>query len=216
MPPSIPTSFIPHPSGAPRARYKSEFIGVLALVAYLLLVLTVVAAIGVFVYGGILAGQLTSKDAALATAEAGIDSAAVESFVRLRDRLTSGESLLDNHLALSGFFAALEQILPSSVRFSSLHIGVDSAGNVTLQGSGVAKSFNALAAASTAFSTDGRIKDAIFSGITVQKDNSVSFSLSATLDPTLIAFKAPALSAVPLVPSVPLATTTAKTSTTTP
>ena len=57
-----------------------------------------------------------------------------------------------------------------------------------MEGTGVAKSFNALAAASAAFAADGRIKDAIFSNININRDSSVSFALAATLDPKIIAF----------------------------
>ncbi|MBI3572023.1 hypothetical protein HY091_00595 [Candidatus Kaiserbacteria bacterium] len=188
MPPTIPTSFIPHPAGSPQQRYKADFAGALSLVAYLILLLTVFAAVGVFFYGRILNAELSAKDAALAKAESAIDPATVASFVHLRDRLVSGESLLNSHVALSGLFAALENLLPASVRFSSLHVLVDQKNGVMLRGGGVARSFNALAAASAAFSSDGRIKDAIFSNITVVPDGSVTFVLTATLDPKLIAF----------------------------
>ena len=39
-----------------------------------------------------------------------------------------------------------------------------------MEGAGVARSFNALAAASAAFAADGRIKDAIFSNININRD----------------------------------------------
>ena len=62
-------------------------------------------------------------------------------------------------------------------------------GKAQLDGVGVAKSFNALAAVSTAFASDGRVKDAIFSNIVVDAgDNSVSFALTATLDQELVTF----------------------------
>lgn len=210
LPPTIPTSFIPHAAGAPVQRYKGDFIGALGLLAYLMLVLTVIAAIGVFFYGRILAAELSAKETTLAKAETGIDPAAVENFIRLRDRLVSGQQLLNNHVALSSFFAVLEKILPSSVRFTSVHITLDQKGTTLLQGSGTAKSFNALAAASAAFSADGRIKDAIFSSIQVAKDNSVSFSLSATLDPKLIAYTPPVAGATSAIPATSVVATTTK------
>jgi len=82
----------------------------------------------------------------------------------------------------------LEKILPTTVRFTALHLSIGQNGLSKIEGGGVAKSFNALASASTAFAEDGRIKDAIFSNININKDNSVSFSLSATLDREIIVF----------------------------
>lgn len=148
-------------------------------------------ALGVFFYGRLLTSTKSAKDTALRSAEAAIDPATVESFVRLRDRLSSGATLLANHTALSGFFSLLSSVAPVTVRFTSLHLLLDTKGKVVLEGTGVARSFNALAVASGAFAADGRIKDAIFSNIVVsQRDGSVSFALSATLDPTLVAFSA--------------------------
>ncbi len=162
--------------------------GAFGFFGYGILLLVFVMAIGVFVYGRILAVEQASKDKALADAVATIDAKTAEGFIRLHDRLVLGQSLLNQHVAFSGFFAALDTILPATVRFTSLHLTLNADGTVKVEGSGTAKSFNALAAASSAFATDGRIKDAIFSSIKVNKDNSVTFLLAATLDPKLITF----------------------------
>ena len=205
LPPAIPTSFVPHPASAGGRRFRSDFSGAFGFFAYGVLGLALLFALGVFAYGRILAAEQSTKDASLATAETAIDPATVESFVRLRDRLDSSAKLLANHPALSNFFSVLVTLLPATVRFTALHLTLADDGTATLQGAGVAKSFNALAALSAAFATDGRIKDAIFSNIVVNaKDNSVSFALAATLDPKLIAF-APPEAAVPSASTTPAA-----------
>lgn len=183
--PTLPTSFVPPPASSSVSAYRSN---ALSFFAYAILGIVFVLAIGVFLYGRLLASELSSKGASLHEAELAIDPATVGSFVRLRDRLASGEKLLDEHIAFSGFFTSLEKLLPTTVRFSSLHLSVDTAGVSRVEGTGSAKSFNALAAASTAFAEDGRIKDAIFSNITINGDSSVSFVLSAALDPKLTVF----------------------------
>lgn len=187
IPPTIPTSFVPHVTSSQTRQFRGDVIGVFSFFAYGVLVVVVALALGVFFYGRILSSSKAVKDAELAKAQSSIDQATVENFVRLRNRLTSSEALLDNHAAFSGFFSAIETILPASVRFAALHISSTNAG-AKIDVSGVAKNFNALAVASSAFATDGRIKDAIFSNISINKDGSVSFALSATLDPKLIVF----------------------------
>lgn len=159
-------------------------------IAYALLGIVFALALGVFFYGRILSSTLNAREAALAKAAAAIDPATIKGFVRLRDRLNASQTLLKNHVALSNFFTSLEEILPTNVRFSSLHVTVDSAGITKVEGSGVAKSFNALAAASGAFASDGRVKNVIFSKISIHGDTSVSFGFSATLDSKMIAFSA--------------------------
>lgn len=188
--PNIPTSFVPHGPGgaAPVQRFRNDLGGAYSFFAYAVLGIVFLMAIGVFFYGQLLRSTQASKDAELAKAEANIDSATVEGFVRLKNRLNFGEAMLGRHIAFSNVFNSLGAILPSSVRFVTFHLGVDSSGVARMEGTGIAKSFNALAALSTAFAGEGRIKDAIFSKISVRPDNTVSFGFSATLDPKLIAF----------------------------
>jgi len=186
--PTIPTSFVPHEASAARRQMRTDFVGAFGVFAYAVFAVVFILALGVFFYGRILAASMVAKDAALAKAEAAIDPATVESFVKLRNRLNSSQTLLTNHVALSGFFKAIEALLPSTVRFTALHVAVDATGVTKVEGTGIAKSFNALSAASGAFAGDGRIKDVIFSKISVKRDTSVSFGFSATLDPRLISF----------------------------
>lgn len=191
LPPTIPTSFVPHSSSAVARRFRTPAGGIFSALAYGLLGIAALLAIGVFLYGRILAGEQAAEDAALAKAQSAIDPATVASFARLRDRLVSGEKLLDSHAAPSNFLALLSTIMPANVRFSVLNLRLDDTGAMQLDGTGMAKNFNALAAASGAFAAAGRIKNAIFSHIIVSsRDNTVSFSLSATIDQKLLAFSA--------------------------
>ena len=188
--PTIPTSFVPHTTTVTARRNSGpEFGGMFGFVAYTILAVVFALAIGIFFYGRVLAADKVAKDAELAKAEAAIDPATVTGFVQLRDRLNAGEKLLNSHVAFSGFFAVLESILPVTVRFDSLHISIDpTSGTAKIDGTGLAKSFNALSVASNAFAADGRFKDAIFSKMNINKDGSVSFGFSAGLDPKLTVF----------------------------
>lgn len=208
LPPTIPTSFVPHSPSAAKQRFRSDFSGAFGFFAYAILGVVFILALGVFFYGRLLAAEQFSKDAMLANAEKNIDQATVEDFVRLRNRLNLGKDLLEKHIAFSSFFTSLEALLPATVRFSSLHLMLDSSGTAKIEGSGVAKNFNSLAAVSSAFAADGRIKDAIFSKISVNKDSSVSFALAAMLDPKIIVFSPAA--------SVPSASSTSAASTSSP
>ncbi len=185
--------------------------GLIAMIAYGMLVFSVLGAVGVFLYGRVLSSQLASQDAALAKAHSSIDATTVADFVRLQNRLSSGKQLLDNHIALSGFFTALENILPSSVQLTSLTVAIDDTGTANVTATGVAKTFNALAAASNAFAADGRIKDAIFSNIQVAQAGGVSFALTASLDPSLIAYTPSAPVGASAAANIPVGTTTAST-----
>jgi hypothetical protein len=188
LPPTIPTSFVPHAASAPARKFRGDITGAFGFFAYAVLGVVFALALGVFFYGRYLTSNKAAKDTALASAQAGIDPMTVKGFVRLRDRLNSSQSLLSGHPAFSNFFSTIEKLLPASVRFTTLHLTFGEGGIAKIEGAGIAKSFNALAAASNAFATDGRIKEAIFSNISVNRDSSVSFALSAALDPKLVEF----------------------------
>lgn len=176
--------------------------GAYAFVCYGALAVAVIAAIGVFAYGRILSTELATKNTTLAQAQSGIDQQTVESFLRLHDRLAESETLIQSHTELSNALALFSTILPSTVRLNSVSLSVDGTnGEPTVTGGGVAKDFNALAAASAAFGANKFIQNAIFSRLAVNRDNSVTFSLSATLDPKLIAYTASAGTANAPVPA---------------
>lgn len=187
--PTIPTSFVPHQGSGPGRRFQADFGGAFGFFAYGFLILVFALSIGVFFYGRILAASQASKDAALQAAEASIDTGAAERFIRLRDRLSAGKGLLDTHVSLIPFFGVLETLTPSTVRFKTMRLLQDDKGVMNVTGTGVAKSFNSLAVISNELAKDGRVKNAIFSNISVSSTNgSVSFAFSATLDPKLVVF----------------------------
>lgn len=185
--PSIPTSFVPHPTPSGSQKYRASMLGAFGIVGYIVFGVALAAAIAVFAYDRILIAQNASKDAQLVKAEKQVDPATVEQFIRLRDRLNSSSKLLDNHIALSGFFRLLEKTMPTTARFTSLSLNASGL-TVTVQGAGTANSFNAIAATSQAFGKDGRIKNAIFSQMEVNRQGDVNFNFSATLDPTLVTY----------------------------
>lgn len=217
LPPNIPTSFVPHSAQGPARKFNAgaDFSGALGFIAYGALGLVVLLAFGVFIYGRVLAATLAADDQALAKAEASIDPATVQSFVRLQDRLTSSKTLLDSHLQMSSFLTLLGTVLPTSVSISTLSIDLDAMGKPKVAATGVAANFNALAAASNSIAADGRIKDAIFSHITINTDHTVGFGLAATLDPSLTVFSASAAPQVSASTS-PASAEDAATSSTTP
>lgn len=148
--------------------------------------LSLVAAGATFAYGQYLTHLATAKAAELATEEQSVNPDDVQSFVRLRDRLATSKTLLNSHIVLSQFFTELERVTLQSVSFTTLVVTVTSDNSAQITMAGTAKSFNALAAQSNAFAADSLVKRAIISGITINKDGTVGFTLTADLDPRLV------------------------------
>lgn len=214
--PTIPTSFVPKQPVKPGVRYATSGGNPFMMIAVGLLLLSVVAAGGVFGYQRYLEGVRDTKQAEVEAVRKSINAQVVEDFIRTRDRFVAAQTLLDNHVAVSQFFDLLESLTLQSVRFDGLSFKLAEDRSAELQMDGVARSFNALAAESSAFASEKRIKRAIFSDIAVDPTSrTVSFALTADLEPSLLtvsAENAPAPFVVPVATSTP-ATSTPATST---
>lgn len=167
-------------------RRQASGTNVFMLIAGAILILSAVAAAGVFGFRTYLNSARDSKAADLAAAQQAVDINVVEGFIRLRNRLNAAEQLLDRHVELSEFFVVLEQRTLQTVRLNDLKVSVEDDRTAEVEASGVARTFNALAAQSNELASEKRIKRAIFSDISVNTNGTVSFTLTATIDPRLI------------------------------
>lgn len=168
------------------------------IVSFAILGIAVLACAAVFGYQQFLAGLRESKGNQVEEARKDVDSAAVESFIRLRTRFSAAEAILNERIAATAFFDVLENMTLQTVRFDSLDYKVieDGSGEITM--SGKARTFNALAAQSAEFAKEKRIKSAIFSGIGVDENTgAVSFSLTADLDREMLLLAADQMPAAP-------------------
>lgn len=208
LPPNIPTSFVPKQPVATQPRRKQAN----GVVYYASLFIAGVAVVGAGVTFGYQKYNESVRDARkakLQQAEQNINASAVEDFIRLRNRIRAARTMLDNHIYASQFFDVLEGITLQNVRFQSLIFSIADDRTAKIEMHGVARSFNALAAQSAAFASEKRIKRAIFSDITADKNGIVSFSLHADLDPKLLLRTAvPAVAPGTEPPAVNVATTT--------
>lgn len=175
------------------------------------------AAAGSFAYQKYLTYQLEQKMELLSEAQAGVSEEQVEDFVRLRDRLSSGNALLSNQIVLSRFFDTLEDLTLQNVRFNSMELAVAGDGSANLEVEGTARNFNTLAAQSNAFAGERGIRRAIFSSIALTDTRQVTFRLTADIDARLVTAgrQATPLASDPLtLPVQPVATTSTSVATT--
>jgi len=147
---------------------------------------SILSAGAAFGYSLYLKTSLEQKSAQLAKAQSDISIDTVEGFIRLKNRLSSVEQLLDQHVHLTEFLDVLELRTLQTVRFSSLSVSVAPDRTALIEMEGTARSFNALAAQSSEFAAEKNIKRAIFSGISVNENGTVAFSLTATVESRLI------------------------------
>lgn len=217
LPPNIPTSFVPKQPVTNHAHRSRDAHGPLYFGAIFLVATSIVGAGITFGYKTYIETVRDSKKAKLEIAERNINPTAVEDFIRLRNRIQAASTLLDQHVVNSQFFDVLESLTLQNVRFQSLILSVGADRTAKIEMRGLARSFNALAAESAAFAGEKRIKRAIFSSITADKNGVVSFSLRAELDPKLTTIKSSSIKMQVTEPNIatstpfaPAASTTTK------
>lgn len=195
-------------------RAQSSGMDLFMVVTMIVAAAAIVAAGSAFAYQKYLTYQLEQKMQLLSEAQGSVNEEQIEEFVRLRDRLASGNELLTNQIVLSRFFDTLEDLTLQNVRFNSLELAVAGDGSAKLDVEGTARNFNTLAAQSNAFAGERGIRRAIFSGITLTDTRQVSFRLTADIDPRLVIagrqapVQAPDPLTVPVQPQQPAVSTT--------
>lgn len=186
MDPQPPTSFIPKkPLVGESGRGGG---GLLVLLAVLVFVASVFAAGGASAYGTYLNSALADKDASLKKAEGAFDTASIIDLSRLDIRLTEGRTLLQSHVAPSGVFTFLSATTLERVQFTSLNLDIAQDGSAKILLNGIADSFSSLALQSDQFSTAKVLRDVVFSGISTSATGFVQFSVSASVDPSILSY----------------------------
>lgn len=204
--PTIPTSFVPKQPVQSEGRSLRSGGNTFLVLAVILFVFALAAAGGVFAYERYLMTVRDGKRAEVEAAQSRINTAAVEDFILMRNRFSTSQALLDRHVAATQFFMLLENATLQNMRFDSLSFTLADDRSANIEVNGTARTFNALAAQSSALAQDRRIRRAIFSDITVNENGTVSFALSAELAPALLAVSGSAGEAqAPALPEVPAA-----------
>lgn len=201
MDPQVSGSFIPK---APLVdtRRSAGGMGLLLIVAVLLLVLSVVGAGSVFAYQQILTTQIASKSDSLKRAEGAFEPDVIEQLSRLDSRITHAQTLLQNHTAPSAIFDYLSTITLEQVQFTDFTYQMGGDGSATIALSGVGDSFSTVALQSDQFGASRLLKDVVFSDVAIGTGGRVTFTVKATLDPSLYLYarEANATAATPLPP----------------
>lgn len=211
MDPQVQTSFIPKKSLV-ESRGHGAGVGLLLLLSILLFALSVVGAGAAFAYQGIERGLIANKDTSLKAAEGAFEPNVIEDLIRLDSRLKRTSDLLQKHIAPSGVFDFLSTITLEKVQFTSFGFTAagGNGGGATINLTGVGDSFSTVALQSDQFGATRLLKDVVFSGVAVGAGGKVSFSVSATLDPSLYIYgrENAATTAVPNPGGASTATTT--------
>lgn len=199
MDPRLQASFIPkkplmeHSAVAATPR---QSVGLFSVLAWIIFVISLCLALGVFLYNLYLNNSITNLTNTINTTEQeyAASSATLATYSRMDDRLKTASELLNAHIAASPIFAFLEQNTAQNVRLNSFTFayvngatpGTPNSVDITL--SGEAKSFNSLGVQDDVFSGNPIVQNPVVSNIGLDADGNVTFSLAATIAPGSFAY----------------------------
>ena len=188
MDPQVSTSFIPKKPLVEGGR-RGGATGLIFLLALLIFIGSAVAAGAAFLYGTYLNNSLAAKARSLETAQGAFESAgAIETLIRLDNRIIQAKNLLVKHVSPSAIFFFLSTQTLERVRFTDFDYEVKEDGSATIILKGITDGFPTIALQSDQLGASKVLRNIIFSDITVEVEGGVSFSVTAMVDPSLLLY----------------------------
>lgn len=172
---------------SPRPQRRNPFV-FLNLIGAGILIITVLAAGGVFLLKSYTEQSIASKRTSLDRQRAAFEPATIEELLRLDKRINASSALLKSHYALTLIFDDLESRTGENVRFKTFKYEPAGPGRFAVSMSGTAKSFNSVAVQSDSFGKSNVVKDPIFSNLNLDPSGNVVFDFGAFVDPVRINF----------------------------
>ncbi|MEN9649812.1 MAG: hypothetical protein RL094_779 [Candidatus Parcubacteria bacterium] len=184
------TSFIPKQPVTDSVRHSSGS-GLLFVISFIVLIASLAAGGGVFLYGQYVDTSISEGKKQLERNENAFDPTTIQELTRLNDRISSVDVLLKQHVAVSNVFTVLSGTTLKNVRFNDFSFVNAGGGKVTMSMKGQATSYETVALQSRAF-TDPSLRNVfrspIFGDLNLDQSGNVTFSFSASVDPTLVSY----------------------------
>ncbi len=182
------TSFIPKQPVTDTELHRGSGASLLFLFSFILFMVSLASAGGVFIYGTILDKNIKEGDKQLTLNKNAFDPTTIKELTRLNDRINSANTLLKQHKGVSSLFQVLSQTTLKNVRFTDFtYTAAEDKINLTMKGQ--ALNYETIALQAKAF-TDSSLRNVfrspIFSDLTLDSQGNVSFSFSTGIDPFLV------------------------------
>lgn len=175
------TTFIPKKPVAetPATTVKpvSKPLGILSVIAWIIFVISLLAAAGSYFYKNYLTKQSEELKASVARVEKNFEPTLLNELSRVDKRLTVSDQLLRSHRAISPFFDFLETSTLPTIRYSKIDASFEEDGTPKIILSGEADSYRSIAQQSRMWSQNQYIKNHIFSNFVLTSKGRIAYDL---------------------------------------
>lgn len=189
MPPDA-ASFIAKTTTLPKPVYKSRGLGFLTIISVLLLVVSFAALAGVWLYMGVLRGDMDKLSADFDKTKKEFDVASIQDLSGVSISIDVSKKILQSHVAVSRIMDLLEQNTLPDVRFINFNYGGSGGdkGNIIAL-SGDAKSYTTLAEQALALESVKNIESLSLSNLSLRSGGRIGFDLSIVINPALVNYQ---------------------------
>ncbi len=183
------TSFIPKKPITPTKKKSSKPRNLFLVIATILLILSVIAGGGLFLYKEKLSQDRRTKSNSLATIRNNFEEEAIKELRDYSNRMKTAKTILDNHIVLSPLFGLLSEITIPQVQYNSFKHSVSEKG-YSVKLDGLALDYRSIALQADMFN-DPRgkyFKSVLFSNLNKDLTGKVKFNLEFEVEPSLLSY----------------------------
>jgi hypothetical protein len=189
---SFQTSFIPKKPivGTSVVVSSRSSTSIFTVLSVIILFVAGASAGGLFLYKNYLTTQIENLSSSIVKAQDNFDKDTIKDLELFDKRASTAKTVLKSHIVLSPIFKMIADVTIPQVQYTKFeHQNSDSGFNVKM--SGIASDYKSVALQSDVFnSAKGRnFKNVVFSNITKEKGNNISFNIEFNIDPSLLSFE---------------------------
>lgn len=170
---------------------RSSFSGMANLIALIIFIASILGAGAMYFYRSSIESKITEEKVSLERARASFEPSLITELQVLDKRMRASTEILNNHVAVSPIFKLLGEITLPTVRYTdfSYEFNKDDKNLVDVSMTGQAKGYNYIALEADLFGKNKFIKNPIFSDFTLDQLGNVDFTLTFSVDKTLVLYE---------------------------
>ncbi|HAQ02558.1 hypothetical protein A2467_00400 [Candidatus Nomurabacteria bacterium RIFOXYC2_FULL_36_8] len=191
---SFQTSFIPKKPIVPNGASGTNSLGgkttsISIVVTVFILIALVVATVGLYFYRDYLQKNKEDLSATLFKMRGSFDNDTIVALEMYDKKSTVAKQVLGGHIVLSPLFDTMNELTLSSIQYTKFDHSTND-GVFSVKMSGIARDYKSIALQADVFNTKkgSMFKDVIFSNLTKDKSNNVTFDLEFDVDPALLSY----------------------------
>jgi len=189
---SFQTSFIPKKPIVSNSLVRKEPVNFFFVVSTFLFIISILGSVGLFGYKIYLQKQRDNLSSSLSVIRDSFEKETIDELNLFYDRTRLSKDILSKHVALSSIFGLLGDLTIPQVQYTNFSEQISEKEDIlTITLSGIAFDYRSIALQADVFN-EGKgtsLRNVLFSNLTKDKNNNVSFDLKFDVDPSIYSYE---------------------------